>query len=241
MQNGHQKNGSISRHGLAAFGTAQVLVVDEHPIVRRGLVALLSEQGGFSVCGEADGLPEAMKLVHEVRPHVVIVELSLHNGSGLELIKELSAVDPTVKICVFSMHDETLFAERALRSGAHGFVSKNATLTEILSALRRILDDRVYLSDQMTNRMLSRAVGGKNDDLDRSPIETLSDRELEVFEQVGRGVTTRQIAEQLFLSPKTVETYRENIKVKLNLQNATELTQHAVKWVLEHSGAVCNA
>jgi DNA-binding NarL/FixJ family response regulator len=218
----------------------RIVVVDEHPIVRRGIAALLEERPEFRLCGEADGLPGAIKLVRDLHPHLVLVELTLQDGSGLELIKELSSIDPVVRICVFSMHDEALFAERALRAGARGFLSKRAPLREVLSALRRILDGRVYLSDQMTDRMLARAVGGNGDPIERSPIETLSDRELEVFEQVGRGVTTRQIAEQLFLSPKTVETYRENIKVKLNLHNATELTQHAVKWVLEKSGAIAN-
>jgi DNA-binding NarL/FixJ family response regulator len=224
----------------AHAGAIRVVVVDEHPIVRRGIAALLEERSEFRLCGEADGLPGAIKLVRDLHPHLVLVELTLQDGSGLELIKELSSIDPAVRVCVFSMHDEALFAERALRAGARGFLSKRAPLREVLSALRRILDGRVYLSDQMTDRMLSRAVGGNGDPIERSPIETLSDRELEVFEQVGRGVTTRQIAEQLFLSPKTVETYRENIKVKLNLHNATELTQHAVKWVLEKSGAIAN-
>lgn len=216
----------------------RVLIVDDQPIVRRGLSAAFSDQPEFEICGETDGLSDAMKLVYELRPHLVIMELSLNNGSGLELIKELSASYPGTKICVFSVQDEALFAERALRAGAHGYISKSLNLDGVLDAIRRILDDHVYLSDQMTDRMLSRAVAGAADNLQRSPVETLSDRELEVFEQVGHGVTTRQIAERLFLSPKTVETYRENIKVKLNLQNATELTQHAVKWVLEQGGTI---
>lgn len=239
--NGHVLNGdSHEAVGVAESGTIRLLVVDSHPVVRRGVIAILENQPNWTVCGEAEGLSDAMKLVHSLRPHMVMLELSLLNGSGLELIKELSASHPTTKICVFSMHAETLFAERALRAGAHGFINKTASAEELVDAIRRVLDDHVYLSDQMTDRMLFRAIGGNSDEIERSPIETLSDRELEVFEHVGRGVTTRQIAEQLFLSPKTVETYRENIKVKLKLQNATELTQHAVKWVLEKSGALAS-
>lgn len=222
----------------AGSKTIRVLVIDEHPIIRRGIVSVLSEHPSLMVCGEAAGLADAMKLAHNSSPHLVITELSLQSGSGLALIKELAAINPSTKVCVFSAHEESLFAERALRCGAHGFVHKSSAPSELVNAIMRILDDRVYLSPQMTDRMLSRAIGGNGEAIDCSPIETLSDRELEVFEQIGRGVTTRQIAELLFLSPKTVETYRENIKVKLNLHNATELTQHAVKWVLENGGAV---
>jgi DNA-binding NarL/FixJ family response regulator len=138
------------------------------------------------------------------------------------------------------MHDELLFAERCLRAGAHGFVSKNCGIQELLAAIRTVVTDRIYLSEQMTSRILSRALGNSHEERERSPIESLSDRELQVFEQVGRGVTTRQIAERLLLSPKTVETYRENIKIKLRLRNAAELTQHAVKWVLEKGGALAS-
>lgn len=237
--NGSRTQDSHYPQSRAAGARAiRVLVIDEHPIIRRGIASILSEHPNLMVCGEADGFADAMKLAHSSSPHLVITELSLQSGSGLALIKELAAINPATKVCVFSAHEESLFAERALRCGAHGFVHKSAPPSELVNAIHRILDDRVYLSPQMTDRMLSRAIGGNNDGLDCSPIETLSDRELEVFEQIGRGVTTRQIAELLFLSPKTVETYRENIKVKLNLHNATELTQHAVKWVLENGGAV---
>lgn len=224
--------------GSARAGAIRVLVIDEHPIIRRGIISILSEQPSLLVCGEATGLADAMKLAHDSCPHLVVTELSLQSGSGLALIKKLAVVSPATKVCVFTAHEESLFAERALRCGAHGFVHKSAPVSELVTAIQRILEDRVYLSPRMTDRMLSRAIGGNNDDLDGSPIESLSDRELEVFEQIGRGVTTRQIAEFLFLSPKTVETYRENIKVKLKLRNAAELTQHAVKWVLENGRAV---
>lgn len=215
-------------------GTIRILVVDDHQLVRRGLSVLISAQPDMEVIAEADGPPAAMKLFHEHRPDLVIVDLSLHEGSGLELIKDINAQQTCAKVLVCSMHDELLYAERALRAGAHGYVSKEAGVEELLAAIRRVLDGRVYLSERMTDRMLSRTVGAL-DDVRQSPVETLSDRELEVFEEIGKGVGTREIAQKLVLSPKTVETYRENIKAKLNLKNATELTRHAVQWVLEHS------
>jgi len=213
--------------------TSRLMIVDDQPIVRRGLVSLFSREPDFDVCGEAASSTEALQVFRETRPQVVIVEVMLQNGSGLELIREFSTIDPSVDVLVCSMHDETLYAERVLRAGAKGFVSKTEPTDRIVNAVRRVLEGRIYLSEHMTDRMLSRTVGSTGG-VDRSPIETLSDRELEVFEQVGRGVTTRRIAEKLHLSPKTVETYRENIKCKLNLRNAMELTQHAVQWVLEN-------
>jgi DNA-binding NarL/FixJ family response regulator len=210
----------------------RIMIVDDHPIVRQGLALLINREPDLKVCGEAEGLSQAMKRLHECDPDVVIADISLENGSGLELIKELQSIRPAVKILVCSMHDEALYAERALRAGARGYINKEEATERMIAALRRVIDGHVYLSTAMTDRMLSRSIGGEEPD--KSAIETLSDRELEVFEQIGHGVTTRQIAEKLHLSPKTVETYRENIKAKLNLANATELTQHAVQWVLEN-------
>lgn len=212
--------------------TSRVAIVDDQPIVRRGLAALFSRQPDFELCGEAGTFTEGLQACRQYRPKVVILEIVMREGSGLELIRELTAADDDVAVLVCSMHDETLYAERALRAGAKGFISKFEPAEKIVDAARRILGGRVYLSDQMTDRMLCRSVGSPAD-ADKNPIESLSDRELEVFVQVGHGVTTRQIAENLHLSPKTIETYRENIKAKLNLRNGMELTQHAVKWVLE--------
>lgn len=172
-------------------------------------------------------------MCQQSRPHLVILEVVLREGNGLELIRQLSSQETPAQVLVCSMHDETLYAERVLRAGARGFVSKYQPLERIVDALRRILDGRVYLSDFMTDRMLYRTISGHGDG-EKSPVETLSDRELEVFVQLGNGVTTRQIAQNLTLSPKTIETYRENIKAKLNLRNGMELTQHAVQWVLEN-------
>lgn len=213
--------------------SATVLIVDDHPMVRYGLKTLINAEPDLRVCGEASGLSQAMALFHQTRPHLVTADVSLENGSGLDLTKEILAHDPDACVLVYSMHEETLYAERALRAGAKGYLGKDASAERVLTAIRRILDGRVYLSESMTDRMLSRTVGLTEDTVDHSPIESLSDRELEVFEHLGHGVTTRKIAEKLHLSPKTIETYRENIKLKLNLRNATELTQHAVQWVLQ--------
>ena len=193
---------------------------------------LLNREPDLEVCGCVPGLSQAMQAYREKKPDLLIVDLSLENGSGIDLIKELVAQDPDIKILVSSMHDEQLFAERALRAGARGYLNKSEATTQVVAAVRAVLNGRVHLSEQMTNRMLRRTVGFM-EDVGESPVATLSDRELDVFEHIGRGRTTRQIAQKLHISPKTVETYRENIKAKLNLQNATELTQHAVQWVLE--------
>jgi DNA-binding NarL/FixJ family response regulator len=212
----------------------RIMVVDDHPIVREGYKRLIESHDGLQVCAEAEEMPQAIRLIRETSPHVVIIDISLKGGSGLELIKEIKALFPTVKMLVASMHDENLFAERALRAGAMGYVSKQEATTQLTKAIFHVMHDKVFLSEAMTDRMLSRSVGAESS-VPRSPIETLSDRELEVFELIGQGQTTRNIAEKLQLSPKTVETYRENIKDKLSLENATELTRHAVQWVLENS------
>jgi DNA-binding NarL/FixJ family response regulator len=216
----------------ADAGMTRVLLVDDHPIVRQGMRMMVETERGFLVCGEANGMAQAMKLYRETKPDVIVADVSLEDGSGIELVKEVVAHDPQMKVLVCSMHDETLFAERALNAGAKGYINKDEATERLIAAIRRVAEGHVYLSERMTDRLLTRQIGA-GDAPPRTSIESLSDRELEVFEQIGHGITTRQIAEKLHLSPKTIETYRENIKHKLNLANATELTQHAVQWVLE--------
>lgn len=222
----------MNRMSSESHQVHRVLIVDDHPIVREGIASVINRESDLEVCGQAGGLAEAMRLHREQRPDVIVVDVSLSDGNGLDLVKELIAIDRDVKVLVQSMHEESLYAERSLRAGARGYINKEQAPKQLVHALRQVLLGRVYLSNSMTDRMLNRSVLGV--DAERSPIETLSDRELEVFEQIGRGMTTRRIAENLYLSPKTIETYRENIKTKLNLRNATELTQHAVQWVLEN-------
>ncbi|MBD3337298.1 MAG: response regulator [Candidatus Eisenbacteria bacterium] len=208
----------------------RILIVDDHPIVRRGLTKLLNSETGLEVCGEAEDAATAMERVQETMPDLVIVDISLKDVGGIELIKQIKAKHPNMKMLVSSMHDEVLYAERCLHAGAMGYISKSEATEEMVNAIRRVMTNKVYLSPQMSERVLDRMVRGE-DKIDRPTIESLSDRELEVFELIGRGLTTRQIAQRLYLSVKTIETYRENLKTKLGLKNSTELVRHAVRWL----------
>jgi DNA-binding NarL/FixJ family response regulator len=219
-----------SNHG--EFMSVRILIVDDHPLLRQGLIGLISTQADFEVCGEASGVAEARRMAVAVRPNVAIIDLTLKDGNGIELIKEFKEQYPEMKLLVVSMHEESLFAERALRAGASGYVSKQEAIRTIVQAVRTVLSGKLYLSQTMTERMVHMAVGSKaNGSL--SPVDRLTDREIEIFEMIGRGLTSRQIARHLELSPKTIETHREHIKEKLELKNAMELTRHAVQWVLE--------
>lgn len=210
----------------------RVLIVDDHPFMRRGLAQTINDQPGLEVCGEAGSKAEALALMESQNPHLAVVDISLGSDNGVELIEAIKAKWPATKILVSSMHDETLFAERALRAGALGYVNKGEPPDVFISAVLRVSTGQIYLSERMTNRMLDHVRTDKIE-ISRSPIETLSNRELEVFEMIGKGLATKQIAARLGLSPKTIETYREHIKQKMNLSNATELTRNAVQWVLE--------
>jgi DNA-binding NarL/FixJ family response regulator len=213
--------------------TTRILIVDDHPLVREGLIGLLAAQSDFVVCGEASGVDEARQLVASTRPDVAIIDLTLNDGTGLELIKDLRARYPAVKLLVLSMHDESLYAERALRAGAVGYVSKHEASRTIVQAVRTILAGKLYLSPNMTELVVQRAfVAGA--DLSRPAVDRLTEREREVFELIGQGLSSRQIAVKLDVSPKTVETHREHIKEKLELTTSTELTRYAVQWVLEN-------
>jgi DNA-binding NarL/FixJ family response regulator len=211
----------------------KILIVDDHPIVREGLAARIARQSDLTVCGEAEDVADALDLVKTTQPDLAIIDLSLKSGQGLDLIKRIHASSPNTKALVSSMYDESLYAERALRAGALGYVNKQEMSEKIIEAIRQVLDGKIYLSPRMTERFLQRAVGSPPQ-LGKSPIETLTDRELEIFKLIGKGKTTRQIAADLHLSIKTVETHRENIKSKLNIVNAAELSREAVQWVMEN-------
>ena len=211
--------------------TTRILIVDDHPIVRAGYSLLITRQPDLAICGEAETAGEALRLAREEEPDLAIIDLTLKGGSGLELCKQLAHAAPELRMLVISAHDEQLYADRALRCGARGFINKEEATTKLIEAIRTVLAGKVWLSSQMTDRLLARVGSGGSPSA--SPIESLSDRELEVFELIGQGHTTHEIAARLHLSPKTVESYRENLKRKLNLRNSTELTQHAVQWVLE--------
>jgi len=216
----------------ARISKYRVLIVDDHPIVRRGLTEMINQEPDLEVCGEAADTTEALQQVRERNPDVVVVDLSLKSGHGIDLIEQIKAIDERIRMIVSSMHDESLFAERVLRAGALGYLSKQEPAGKLLEAIRQVARGEIYLSPPMANRLLYAVVGGNR--LDRNPIATLSNRELEVFEMIGQGLATKQIAGKLHLSPKTIETHREKIKSKLNLSNSNELNRRAVQWVLEN-------
>ena len=211
---------------------ARVLIVDDHPAVREALALRISRQPDLEVCGEAEETKEALRLVGSARPDLAVVDLSLKTGSGLDLIRRITDRDSGVRILVWSMHSEALYARRALRAGALGYITKDHATAKIIEALRRVLAGKIWLSEAMAERILERAVGPGTIETERAPIEALADRELEVFRLIGEGVKTAEIAAQLFLSVKTVETYRDRIRLKLDLKNGAELARAAAEWVL---------
>ena len=213
---------------------SRIVLIDDHPIVRRGLAGLINDEADLEVVGEASSVAEAFEMLESAHPDVALVDLSLGDGHGLELIKQVRANGWSIKMLVVSMADEALYADRVLRAGASGYLRKDQATDHIIEAIRRILSGRVYLSDNATTRVLNQVAGGE--ELGGSPIATLSDRELEVFEMLGDGMGSREIAERLHLSVKTVETYREKIKAKLDLKNGNELTRHAIHHRLQSEG-----
>lgn len=213
----------------------RIMIVDDHPLFRKGLEQLINSHNGFAVCGEADNAGEAMDVIRQITPDLAIVDLSLPGANGIELIKNIRAEFPKLPILVLSMHDESLYALRALRAGAQGYVMKQEALDNVLHAVRNLLEGRPYLSEEMSATLImnySQEAG----EAKARPTDKLSDRELEVLELIGRGREVREIARVLHLSPKTVETHRAHIKEKLNLTNARQVVRFAVQWVTEQSG-----
>lgn len=209
---------------------SRVLIVDDHPMVRDWLGILIGKQTDLTVCGEAASASEAMQLVAAQKPDIAIVDLSLEGKSGLELIKDLKALHPNLPILVLSMHDESLYAERVLRAGARGYVAKREATDKVMVAIRRILGGDIYVSDSLSAKIVRQAITG-GESTAASPLSRLSDRELEVFQFIGRGKSTRQIAEVLNLDVKTIESYRTRVREKLGLESSRELLQHAIQWV----------
>ena len=209
---------------------AKILIVDDHPLVREGLADLVNKEKDLVVCGQAEDAYQAMEAIRELKPDMAIVDISLKETSGLELIKDIKIQHPSLPILTLSMHEESVYAERALRAGAKGYIMKREATKKVVTAIRKVLRGQLYLSEKMTTRLVRKFVDGKPE-AGTSPIDRLTDRELEVFSLLGRGNGTRQISEQLHLSVKTIETYRSRIKEKLNLTSASELLQHAFQWV----------
>jgi len=218
------------RQDKADENKTNILIVDDHPIVRQGLAELVNHEHDLVVCGQAEDVHQAMKAIKELRPNMAVVDISLKETSGLELIKDINAQYPDLPVLALSMHDESLYAERALRAGARGYIMKAEATEKVVMAIRKILSGDIYISDKMAAKMMLKLVGSKTE-VSASPVERLSDRELEVFHLIGQGFGTRQISERLCLSIKTIETYRAHIKEKLNLADAVELLQHAIQWV----------
>ena len=209
----------------------RILIVDDHPIVRRGLVAMLSQEPDMEVVAEAENFNMALDALKQHPLDIAIIDLTLEGIGGLELVKQVRITNPELSMLVLSMHDESLYAERVLRAGARGYIMKQEGTDRLVTAIRTILRGEIYVSERMAARMLGTIVGGRSSD-SRMPLDRLSDRELEVFELLGKGLGTRQVAERLCVSIKTIESHREHIKLKLQLKNATELIQHATQWVL---------
>ena len=211
----------------------KVMIVDDHPIIRQGLARMIAQEPDIAVCGGADNVADAMEQIREERPDVVVVDMSLRDSYGIDLIAHVKALDESIKLIVWSMFDDKVFAERALRAGAMGYVNKREPVSSVVEGIRQVLRGEVYLCPRTTSRLLHRLTGDQL--LAQDPVSGLSDREVEVFHMIGQGMTTQEIGRKLGLKPKTIESHRENIKAKLNLKNAAELNCRAVQWTLENT------
>ena len=220
----------------AQSGKAKVFLVDDHPIVRQGLGLLINREPDLVVCGEAEDAPSALQRMASAQPDLMVIDISLDGPDGLELLKTIRLKEPILPVLILSMHEESTYAERSLRAGANGYIMKQETTERVLVAIRRILEGKVYLSERLTNKMLEQFVHGAGSSKN-NPLTTLSDRELEVYRLIGAGHGTRQIADELHVSVKTVESYQAHIKEKLSLRNARELVQHAIESSLSEKSA----
>lgn len=213
----------------------RLLLVDDHPIMRHGLAQLIRAEPGLDVCGEAGSAREGLELAGRLKPDLVVIDLTLPDKNGLELLKDIQAQHPGTLCLVLSMHDETMYGERALRAGARGYIMKEAAADHLINAARKVLSGGIYVSDSMACRMLEQVTGQRARGA-TSGVETLSDRELEVLEMIGRGVATKNIAERLCISARTVEAHRAHIKEKLGVGDGAALVRYAVQWVESRAG-----
>ena len=207
----------------------KIFLVDDHPLVREWLTNLIQQQPDLVVCGESEDAPAALREISATRPDVAIVDITLKEGSGIELIKSLRVVEPGVAVIVLSMHDERLYAERALRAGARGYVMKRETAKKVITAIRQVLSGKIYMSENLSAAFAEKFVDGRLP-TSGTLVEKLSDRELEVFQLLGKGYETRRVAEMMNVSMKTVQAHCAHIKEKLKLTNAAELLREAVRW-----------
>jgi DNA-binding NarL/FixJ family response regulator len=208
----------------------QILLVDDHPIVRDGLTTIINHQRDLNVCGGADDAHQALKAISELKPDIVVVDISLKNSDGIELTKSIKAKYPKLRVLVLSVHDESIYAERALRAGARAYLMKEVVSENIVKAIRSVSKGEIYVSDTISKKFLHKIAGDKATTT-KTPVENLSDREFEIFRLIGEGYKASQIAKKLHLSVKTIETYRERLKEKLNITDASKLLRYAIKWV----------
>lgn len=221
-----------STESKIAAKKARVLLVEDHPVVRQGLSMLIDDEPDLSICGGAESMREAMPLIRKLKPDVVVIDIALGDGSGLDLIKEVHDALPNLPLLALSMHDESIYAERAMRAGAKGYIMKKEAMDKVMTAIRRVLSGELYVSDKMAARMVSKLINPKA--ASAGPVDLLSDREFEVFRLIAEGIGPTEIAQRLSLSVKTIETHREHIKEKLGIKSGAELTRFSVQWAMEH-------
>ncbi len=219
-----------SKAAPAKDNRTRILLVDDHAVVRFGIAQLINREGDLMVCGEEEDASKALSAIEQLKPDLVIADISLKDSSGLELMRNIKARDSKLPVLVVSGHDETIYAEIAFRAGALGYLMKEEALEKVITAVRRVLSGAIYVSEKLGAKMLQQQVRGQKD-INESPVKKLSDREMEVFQLIGRWKKTKEIADELHLSVKTIEYYREQIKKKLNLTSASELTHYATTWV----------
>jgi len=220
----------------AARNKKRILIIDDHPMMRQGLAQLIGAEADLTVCGESENAGQALDAIRAVEPDLVLADISLPDKSGLELIKDFQSVRPGLPVLVISMHDESLYAERVLRAGGRGYIMKQEGGKKLMEAIRQVLDGQIYVSEKMSARILE-IFSGRREDAECSPVGKLTDREFEVFQLIGQGKSTKEIATGLHLSAKTVEVHRINIKQKLNLKSAPELIRYAVRWIETESAS----
>ncbi|MBU3915364.1 response regulator transcription factor [bacterium] len=208
----------------------KILIIEDHDIFRMGLCELINNEEDLIVCGEAAEVDEAWEKVRDLKPDMAIIDISLKNGNGIDLIERIKNYDKTILVLVLSMHDESLYAERSLLAGAKGYIMKQETSDSVILAVRQVLDGKIYVSEKYKETILD-TFASRSSGVNRFPLERLTNRELEVFNFIGQGLTTKDIAQKLNLGAKTIGTYRERIKDKLNIKNANELIKQAVYWV----------
>lgn len=232
MENNHATLASSPPHASEMCAVKRrIVIVEDHPITRRGVIALISQESDLEVCGEADNAPKAIDLIRTTQPDLAIIDISLKNVSGIELMKNIKSLMPDLPLLVMTMHEESLYAERALRAGARGYVMKHEGPTQIIAAIRAVLKNELFLSETMKEMMLDRLVNKRRGDDSMFAIDSLTDREMEVFQLIGTGFSTRQIATTLNLSSKTVDSHRDHLKLKLRLESGAELVRTAVQWM----------